>query len=85
MGSGGSAQDEAAQMQQSSQPRKICYRRAGSDSGDTVASNVTITTINRIISRMPTMFQIQIVDIGHIVMTSVRMVLTARGPCNTHS
>jgi hypothetical protein len=25
----------------------------------------------------------RIVDIGHIVMTSVRMVLTARGPCNT--
>lgn len=39
--------------------------------------------INRIISRMPTMFQIQIVEIGHIVMTRVRMVLTARGPCDT--
>jgi hypothetical protein len=31
------------------------------------------------------MFQIHIVDIGHVVMTSVRMVLTARGPCNTPS
>jgi hypothetical protein len=41
--------------------------------------------INRTISRMPTMFQIHIVDIGHIVMTSVRMALTARGPCNTPS
>jgi hypothetical protein len=39
--------------------------------------------MNRIISRMPTMSQIQIVDIGHIVMTRVRMVLTARGPCDT--
>jgi hypothetical protein len=42
-------------------------------------------TINGIISRMLTMFQIHIVDIGHIVMTSVRIVLTARGPCNTPS
>jgi hypothetical protein len=41
--------------------------------------------INRIISRMPTMSQIHIVDIGHIVITSVRMVLTARGPCDTPS
>jgi hypothetical protein len=41
--------------------------------------------INRIISRMPTMFQIHIVDIGHSVMTSVRMVLTVRGPCNIPS
>jgi hypothetical protein len=37
------------------------------------------------INRMPTMFQIHIADIGHIVMTSVRMVLTACGPCNTPS
>jgi hypothetical protein len=29
------------------------------------------------------MSQIHIVDIGHIVMTRVRMVLTARGPCDT--
>jgi hypothetical protein len=41
--------------------------------------------INRTISRMPTMFQIRIADIGHIVMTSVRMVLTDRSPCNTLS
>jgi hypothetical protein len=41
--------------------------------------------INRIISRMPTMSQIHIVEIGHIVMTSVRMVLTDRGLCNTPS
>jgi hypothetical protein len=39
----------------------------------------------RTISEMPTMFQIHIVGVGHIVMTSVRMVLTARGPCNTPS
>ena len=30
-----------------------------------------------------TMFQIHIVGIGHIVMTSVRLALTTRGPCNT--
>ena len=42
-------------------------------------------SIIRTISEISTMFQFHIVGIGHIVMTSVRMVLTAGGPCNTPS
>jgi hypothetical protein len=43
------------------------------------------SSLIRTISEIPTMFQFHIVGIGHIVMTSVRMVLTVRRPGNTPS
>jgi hypothetical protein len=42
-------------------------------------------SLNRTISEIPTMCQLHIVDIGHIVMPGMRMVLTARDQCNTPS
>jgi hypothetical protein len=64
---------------------KQCAASIKAQNSAAIRPRRSITTTKRIISRMSTMFQIHIVGIGHIVMTSVRMVLTARGPCNTPS